>query len=87
MFVLHPELYTSKRACVDVETKGELTAGATVADWMGHWNREPNTTILMTVDEAGFHDRFVGYVQRYTAKEGVAQLFKAKDKTAKATKK
>jgi len=65
MAVLHPEIFASKRVCVDVETKGELTRGATVADWKGHWGREANTTVLMGVDEATFHALYVKYIARY----------------------
>ena len=65
MAFLHPELFESKTVCVDVETKGELTAGATVADWKGHWQREANTKVLMGVNTAAFHDLYIKYIARY----------------------
>ena len=51
MAVLNPSLFVeTAHVFVDVETKGELTCGQTVADWKGHWGREPQTTILMEID-------------------------------------
>lgn len=65
MAFLHPELFESKEVCIDVETKGELTSGATVADWKNHWQRAPNTNVLMGVDVAAFHDLYIKYISRY----------------------
>ena len=65
MAVLHPELFVSKHVCVDVETKGDLTRGATVADWKNAWGRRPNTHVLMSVDGAKFQDLYVQYIGRY----------------------
>jgi purine nucleosidase len=39
---------------VDVETKGELTRGMTVADWRNVLERPAQTEVLLSVAEAGF---------------------------------
>jgi inosine-uridine nucleoside N-ribohydrolase len=62
--VLRPELFETKRVRVDVETKGELTMGQTVADWKGLWGREPQTTLLLGVDVAAAHSLIVNRIAR-----------------------
>ena len=31
---------------VEVETKGEITRGMSIADWKGQWNKPKNCTVL-----------------------------------------
>ena len=54
--VTDPQLFTSAAYHVAVETKGELTRGATVVDRRtGSRSSSPNTTVLQTIDdEAAF---------------------------------
>lgn len=59
---LDPELVRYRRTTVDVELTGALTRGMTVADWRGHWGRQPNALIGMEVDPAVFFDRFISRV-------------------------
>jgi purine nucleosidase len=59
---LDPELVTCRPAPVDVELTGTLTRGMTIADWSGHWGREPNALIGVDVDPAAFFDRFIDRV-------------------------
>jgi len=55
MALVHPTVFSEAvRVCVDVETQGELTKGQTVADWEKWWNRKPQTTIFMKVDQVQF---------------------------------
>ena len=56
---LDPELVTCRPAAVDVELTGTLTRGMTIADWSGHWGREPHALIGVDVDPAAFFDRFI----------------------------
>jgi len=52
MAIVHPTVFSDVvKVCVDVETKGELTKGQTVADWEKWWKRNPQTTIFMKVDQ------------------------------------
>jgi inosine-uridine nucleoside N-ribohydrolase len=44
----------SGRYYVDVETRGELTAGETVVDRRGVTGREPNTTVIHAIDAGRF---------------------------------
>jgi purine nucleosidase len=59
---LDPDLVQCRPAAVDVELTGTLTRGMTVADWNGHWGREPNALIGIEVDPAAFFDRFIARV-------------------------
>ncbi len=58
MALVRPDLYTVQQVCVDVETTGELTRGQTVADWRGHWQRAPQTSMLFAVDAAAFMEEY-----------------------------
>ena len=62
---LDPELVTCRRAAVDVELTGTLTRGMTIADWSGHWGREPHALIGVDVDPAVFFDRFITRVAAF----------------------
>jgi purine nucleosidase len=54
-WLLRPDLFTGRRINVMIETKGEFTLGATVADWWGVSGRAPNALFLGTVDRDGFY--------------------------------
>lgn len=56
---LDPELVPSRAAAVDVEVSGALTRGMTIADWNGHWGRQPNARVGMEVDATTFFDRYI----------------------------
>ena len=59
---LDPDLVQYRQTTVDVELSGALTRGMTVADWRGHWGRQPNALIGVDVDPAAFFDRFIDRV-------------------------
>ncbi len=59
---LDTDLVTCRPASVDIELAGALTRGMTIADWNGHWGREPNALIGVDVDPAAFFDRFIARV-------------------------
>ncbi|MGC0364075.1 purine nucleosidase [Rhodococcus sp. 27YEA15] len=67
---LDPALATLKPATVDVETQSPLLIGTTVADWVGHWNREPNADIAVGTVPAEFFDRLISRVGTYAAAVG-----------------
>ena len=47
---LDPDIVRYQQATIDVELLGTLTRGMTVADWRGHWGRQPNAHIGVEVD-------------------------------------
>jgi inosine-uridine nucleoside N-ribohydrolase len=59
---------------VDVETKGDLTAGMTVADWRRLTGKPPNLDVAVEADIATFMDRLVERVGGLAAdRSGVAR--------------
>lgn len=63
---LDPELVSYRETTVDVELSGTLTRGMTVADWRGHWGRQPNALIGTEVDPTVFFDRFISRVGAFS---------------------
>src|SRR3989441_6657932 len=59
-YVVQPDLFTTRRLPVDIETRGELTAGTTVADFDGRWGRAPNVEVCLGVESRGVADLFAG---------------------------
>ena len=59
---LDPDLVQCRSAAIDVELTGSLTRGMTIADWSGHWGREPNALVGVEVDPGVFFDRFIARV-------------------------
>jgi inosine-uridine nucleoside N-ribohydrolase len=58
MYLIRPDLYQATAVTVDVELRGELTRGQTVADWRNRWGRTPQTRLLTTVDSEEFLQEF-----------------------------
>src|SRR6478672_9059391 len=67
---LDPGLIGARPTTVDVELAGTLTRGMTVADWSGHWGRQPNALIGVEVDPAAFFDRFIDRVGPFARRIG-----------------
>ena len=67
---LDPDLVQCRPAAVDVELTGTLTRGMTVADWSGHWGREPNALVGVEVDPGVFFDRFIARVGPFAQRLG-----------------
>lgn len=61
---LDPTYVKSRRVAVDVETRGELTRGMTVADWRGNWRRPANTEVATEVDAPRFIADFMDAMER-----------------------
>jgi purine nucleosidase len=55
-YLLKPTLFRGKMCNVEIETKSDLTKGATVVDWWGITNREKNVFFIHDVDVDGFFD-------------------------------
>lgn len=54
-YLLRPELFAGRRINVEIETRSDLTMGATVADWWGVSGRPANATFMRSVDASGFY--------------------------------
>lgn len=53
-YLIQPDLFTGRHINVQIETQSELTMGATVADWWGVTDREPNCMFMGDLDADGF---------------------------------
>jgi non-specific riboncleoside hydrolase len=53
-WLVKPELFQTQACFVAVETHGEFTAGTTVVDIEGRYQREPNAHVALDLDVAGF---------------------------------
>ncbi len=53
-WLLKPELFTGRECYVEVETKSELTLGATVVDWWGIVEKPKNALVMREIDSDGF---------------------------------
>jgi purine nucleosidase len=62
--VTHPELFTTERAAADVETAGEITAGATVFDRRAIGAASPNVDVAVDVNTAGVLDALLTGLER-----------------------
>ena len=63
-FLLRPELFAGKRVHVAVETRSELTMGATVVDYWGVTGKAPNATWMHSIDADGFYDLLIERLAR-----------------------
>ncbi len=59
-WVIDPALISTKRLHVDIETRGQFTAGATVVDYNGVLGRAPNADVAFDIDR----ERFIGMLMR-----------------------
>jgi purine nucleosidase len=74
---LDPSLVTTRTTTVDVELDGSLTRGMTVADWSGHWGRQPNARVAVAGPAGAieplptvFFDRFIERVAPFARRLG-----------------
>lgn len=65
--VTHPELFTTQRATVDVETAGELTAGMTVFDRRSLMQSTSNIDVAIDVNVSGVVDALLTGLERAAA--------------------
>ena len=65
-WLLRPDLFTTKRCHVAIETAGEFTAGMTVVDHYDLTNKTPNTDVVLGVDRQGFVDLLVDRLKFYS---------------------
>jgi purine nucleosidase len=55
-YLLRPELFKGKFVNVEVETHSALAMGMTVMDWWNVTDREPNATVMHSIDANGFFE-------------------------------
>jgi purine nucleosidase len=55
-YLIQPDLFAGRHINVEIETKSELTLGATVADWWRVSDRAPNALFIKDIDADGFFD-------------------------------
>jgi len=65
MAMIRPDIFESKKVCIDVSTEG-ITAGVTVADWKGHWAKLAQTTVLMEVDAKEYVAEYIQRISKYS---------------------
>ncbi|WP_300408713.1 ribonucleoside hydrolase RihC [Lagierella sp.] len=57
-YLLKPDIFIMKDACVKVETKGEFTYGATCIDFNGFFKEKPNANVTYDIDVSKFKEWF-----------------------------
>jgi purine nucleosidase len=66
---LDPDLVTTERLCVDVEIRGELTSGMTVADRRPSPAKPPLVDVALAVDAGRFRAEFLDALVRWAAQD------------------
>jgi inosine-uridine nucleoside N-ribohydrolase len=69
---LDPDLVTTARLHVDIETRGELTRGMTVADRRPAPAKAPSVEVALSVDAGRFQAEFLDALVRWAAQEDTA---------------
>ncbi|XHX80045.1 MAG: nucleoside hydrolase [Stenomitos frigidus ULC029] len=66
-YLLQPDLFTSCRAHVAIETTSELTMGRLVVDQWHVTNQPPNATVVTSIETDGFYQLLTQALDRLTA--------------------
>jgi purine nucleosidase len=69
-YLLQPDLFTSRRAYVAIETTSELTMGRTVIDQWHVTNQPANATVIETVEAEGFYQLLTQAINRFREPRG-----------------
>ena len=65
LYLMRPDLIKTKKMFVQIETKGELTAGRTVCDIWGVTGKDPNIDVGVKLDHQGFILELVNALKVY----------------------
>lgn len=65
-YLSHPELFKTKDVYCQVELSGQYTRGATVADFNGIYNQEPNVKAVMDIDREAFIELLIDCCKSYS---------------------
>jgi inosine-uridine nucleoside N-ribohydrolase len=68
--LVRPEVITTKRMNVEIETAGELTRGRTVAGVYGVTGRKPNAEVAFEVNQPLFKEMIFGAIRRLDKADG-----------------
>jgi pyrimidine-specific ribonucleoside hydrolase len=68
--LVRPEVITTRRMNVEIETAGELTRGRTVADVYGISGRKPNVDVAMEVNQPLFKEMLFSAIRKLDAQAG-----------------
>ncbi len=61
-YLLEPNMFTSQKLFVGIETKGEFTSGATIVDLRNKLGKEPNVTVTVDIDADMFKKWFINEI-------------------------
>lgn len=64
-YVANPEILKTKALHVDIELKGEFTAGSTVADVYDRLNKEKNVDVAFDINREAFVEEIIKAVRKY----------------------
>lgn len=64
-YLVAPELFQGEKVYIEIETKGEFTAGVTVADFRNQYEKPANATVLLEVDGPKLVERWVRDIIKY----------------------
>ncbi len=64
-WLINPDMFTSKKLNVMIDTDGEHTTGCTVTDFYGNNKQEANVDVLLDVDRFQFIDMLIEAVNKY----------------------
>jgi len=64
-YLLQPDLFTSRRASVAIETMSELTMGRTVVDQWHVTNQPANATVIESIEAEGFYQLLTQAIDRF----------------------
>ncbi|WP_311406750.1 pyrimidine-specific ribonucleoside hydrolase RihA [Liquorilactobacillus uvarum] len=67
-WLIAPEIFSGKRCNVEVETKGELTAGETIIDYYELTKREKNAYVLFDIDRERFAELVISTLKLFSQK-------------------
>lgn len=70
-YLLQPDLFTSRRAHVAIETSSELTRGRTVIDWWHVTQQPANANVVETINAEGFYQLLTQAIAQLSEKIGM----------------
>ena len=64
-YVTAPELFSGQECHVDIETRGDITCGCTVADFKGMTGKPENVKAMLGIDRQRFVEMFLNALKSY----------------------